>query len=313
MKKVFVLMLMLILLSFSVAAVSCGDTVTGDVTLTGDLSCSGDGLVVGASDITIDCNGHSISGDGDSGDYGIDNSAGEDNVTVKDCVIDNFYDNIRQEGANGHFYNNTLKNGRGGVLTYTASATSSVIENNTALNNDYGIVLWSSSGNGHIIRNNYVKDNKYNIYVTSEDNNITDNTLLDSSDVSLFINRDSNIVSKNFINKTNSQDCIQIRSDDNIVENNNLSNAARAGLLFYSGAYDNIIRNNYIYDNLDKGIADYDTNSGFRINVTNNTFIGNTNYDVYIQGDDWTISNNNFTDTANGWSRCEYLFNWNCR
>jgi cytoskeletal protein RodZ len=47
---------------------SCGQVVTEDVTLTSDLNCAnGDGLIVGASDITINMNGYSItSGDTNS-------------------------------------------------------------------------------------------------------------------------------------------------------------------------------------------------------------------------------------------------------
>ncbi len=42
---------------------SCGQVVTQDVTLTSDLNCdSGDGLIVGASGITINLNGYSITG-----------------------------------------------------------------------------------------------------------------------------------------------------------------------------------------------------------------------------------------------------------
>ena len=44
---------------------SCGDTITVDTTLEADLTdCPSNGLVIGADDITLDLNGHTISGDG---------------------------------------------------------------------------------------------------------------------------------------------------------------------------------------------------------------------------------------------------------
>ena len=44
---------------------SCGDTVTVDTTLDSDLiGCRSNGLVIGADNITLDLNGHTISGDG---------------------------------------------------------------------------------------------------------------------------------------------------------------------------------------------------------------------------------------------------------
>ena len=42
----------------------CGETVTESVVLTADLTCSGDGLRVEGENITIDLNGHTISGSG---------------------------------------------------------------------------------------------------------------------------------------------------------------------------------------------------------------------------------------------------------
>src|SRR5829696_777964 len=44
--------------------VSCGDTITADTMLDSDLpECPNNGIVIGADDITLDLNGHTISGD----------------------------------------------------------------------------------------------------------------------------------------------------------------------------------------------------------------------------------------------------------
>jgi hypothetical protein len=74
----------------------CGDTVTQDTTLTADLlECPGDGLVIGAGGITLDLNGHTISGQIISGSnleqVGIDNSAGHDDVTIRNGRVEFFY------------------------------------------------------------------------------------------------------------------------------------------------------------------------------------------------------------------------------
>ena len=43
---------------------SCGDTITVDTTLDSDLlDCPNNGIVIGADDITLDLNGHTIDGD----------------------------------------------------------------------------------------------------------------------------------------------------------------------------------------------------------------------------------------------------------
>ena len=44
---------------------ACGDTITADTTLDRDLTnCPSNGIIIGADDITLDLNGHTISGDG---------------------------------------------------------------------------------------------------------------------------------------------------------------------------------------------------------------------------------------------------------
>lgn len=70
---------------------SCGQSVTTNAVLTQSLTCLGThGIVVGASGITIDLNGHVLKGDGAPNRYGIDDSAGYDDVTIENGVVRNF-------------------------------------------------------------------------------------------------------------------------------------------------------------------------------------------------------------------------------
>ncbi len=49
----------------SASHLACGDTITADTTLDSDLTgCPSNGIVIGADDITLDLNGHTIAGDG---------------------------------------------------------------------------------------------------------------------------------------------------------------------------------------------------------------------------------------------------------
>jgi parallel beta-helix repeat protein len=106
-RKIFSILFALVLaLSFSlVTAVpvaanpSWGDTLTVDTTLDSDLNGLGTALIIGADGITLNLNGHTISGD--STGYGVDNTGGYDDVTVKDGTIDGFGQGIRAEGASG--------------------------------------------------------------------------------------------------------------------------------------------------------------------------------------------------------------------
>jgi parallel beta-helix repeat protein len=79
---------------------TCGATITTDTTLDTDLvNCPNNGVVIGADDITLDLNGHTISGDGEAFeqcprrefcDFGVLN-VGHDGVTVKKGSVRDFF------------------------------------------------------------------------------------------------------------------------------------------------------------------------------------------------------------------------------
>jgi hypothetical protein len=63
---------------------SCGQTITADTTLDSDLTkCTGPAIRIGADDITLDLNGHTITGKGKG--VGVNNTAGYDGVTNVFC------------------------------------------------------------------------------------------------------------------------------------------------------------------------------------------------------------------------------------
>ena len=91
--------------------VHCGDVITQDTTLDSDLiDCPGDGLVIGADNVTLDLNGHTIEGSAahDSagvraprreGDPSQGASFGYEGVKVEDGVIRDFAYGISGEHA----------------------------------------------------------------------------------------------------------------------------------------------------------------------------------------------------------------------
>jgi parallel beta-helix repeat protein len=71
--------------------VACGQTVTSSARLANSLiGCSGDGLVIGADNITVDLAGHSISGVNAPGSEGIAND-GHPGVRIRNGTIANFF------------------------------------------------------------------------------------------------------------------------------------------------------------------------------------------------------------------------------
>jgi parallel beta-helix repeat protein len=90
--------------------VTCGETITKDTTLDNDLiDCPGDGIIIGADNITVDLNGHTISGAGTGS--GVNNSGvvnqgnfvspGHDWVTIENGTIKDFGSDLNYPFAEG--------------------------------------------------------------------------------------------------------------------------------------------------------------------------------------------------------------------
>ena len=85
------------------AHVGCGDVITEDATLDSNLvDCPGDGVVIGASGVTLDLAGRTIDGTGAPGPVGVNNRAGHDGVTVTHGTIREFRTSVdlrKQQGG----------------------------------------------------------------------------------------------------------------------------------------------------------------------------------------------------------------------
>ncbi|MGA4993888.1 right-handed parallel beta-helix repeat-containing protein [Nonomuraea bangladeshensis] len=177
--------------------VRCGDLITKSIKLANDLhNCSGNGLEVGAANITIDLNGHTIDGSGTSGSLsGIDNSqAGSRNtgfpgVTIKNGTVTDFARGITlADGANRNVIQRILAivNGTGIFvrnvdrphINYSAagggtvgirleSVTNARVERNAALYTLNGILLTGTSRGTVLYRNSVVNNGGDGILVDS--------------------------------------------------------------------------------------------------------------------------------------------------
>ena len=102
MKRLLVIVVAVVLLvamatPAAASPVSWGDTLTADTTLDSDLTGSGTALIIGADGITLDLNGHTLTGD--STGYGVDNTGGYDGVIIKNGTIDGCGQGIKANGA----------------------------------------------------------------------------------------------------------------------------------------------------------------------------------------------------------------------
>ena len=109
---------------------SCGQVITQNVILTSNLNCAdSDGLIVGASDIVVDLNGHTISGPDVDSDTKTSSKVGimipnMNNVVVQDGTIEGFQAGILMTGSqNVEVKGIVAKNNQIGLFRYWCEHT----------------------------------------------------------------------------------------------------------------------------------------------------------------------------------------------
>ncbi|MEZ7127788.1 right-handed parallel beta-helix repeat-containing protein [Nonomuraea sp. AD125B] len=146
--------------------VACGQVITKSIKLANDLhNCTGNGLVVGAANITIDLNGHTIDGTGMQPFSGIRNAQvgsrpGYSGVTIKNGAVTGFASGVTLgNGANRNVvqYINAIANGTGILLTGPSRGT--LLYRNSVVNNAGDGILVNSAATGTRIDNNDANGN----------------------------------------------------------------------------------------------------------------------------------------------------------
>ena len=182
-----------------IAPLSCGDTITTDTTLDSDLlDCPSNGIVIGADDITLDLNGHTVSGDGEP---------------FKPCPEDEFCDvGVLNNGHDGvTVRNGSVKQFESGVFVGRARENR-VLDVSSSQNTFFGFLVFRSA-------QSLVRD-------SSGSRNIAP----DGDGMGLFESHDVRIVDNSF--RRNPGPGIHVQaSTDNLIKGNLISHSA-PGILF---------------------------------------------------------------------------------
>jgi len=244
----------------NITTIECGQEITENTILYNDVAnCSGNGIVIGSDNITLDCAGHTISGVGliTINAFGVKNGNafggehGYDNVIIKNCNIFNF----------------TM-----GVSLFDVQ-NSTVTGNNISYNHCYGKIKCSSAGWGIVIdtlHNSTISDNflskNYQSGISmghSNGNLISNNTVLFSSNgwagIDLSTDNFFNTISGNTITGNSGglkiyNCCGATGGANNTISNNNFDANNWANIILDSGTSYNKIFNNNISDSTQYGI-----------------------------------------------------------
>jgi parallel beta-helix repeat protein len=240
---------------------SCGQVVTQDVTLTSDLNCdNGDGLIVGASDITINLNGYSItSGDETGSESPTTTASGDETGSESPTTTD--YD-----GSSGILVanaENVAISGLGEIsgfsrgVTFLGSSGGHLTDVQLA-NNDIGAVMASSSGT-EISRNTFTNNG---IAVVSDGSN-------------------GGVTAFNQIVANLREGILLIGSSDNVVAANNMYGNGANGIYLDPMSQGNNIDYNTVFGH---ETADLNNADGMPTNVNQNSFGDNNNCGTSLPG-----------------------------
>jgi nitrous oxidase accessory protein NosD len=240
--------------------VRCGETITGDTRLANDLiDCPNNGIVIGADDITLDLNGHTVDGVGiqescpdDPPCAGIANKVGHVGLTVEDGTVQEFEAGVFIEGGRGHRVRRLAVSRNGdGILLFLAKA--SEVTANSLDENAFGIFA-GRSDNIRIARNSVSEFAEFGgcgIEVSrSERVLVADNAVLASEPGAAVVGDTCGI-------------CVCFGAAHNRIERNAVSGNGFVGVLLGFGeeSNHNELADNHIFWNRDGMILVGDTNT----------------------------------------------------
>jgi parallel beta-helix repeat protein len=229
-------------------SVSCGATITTNTKLDSDLTnCPSNGIVIGADNITLDLNGHTVGGDGvpadpadsciDDGvcDLGISNSAGHVGVTIRGGAVSGFDEGLFVRGNENRIQGvATANNSTFGLIV--GDSTRSRIDHNSSVDDGVSGILMFDSSDNRIDHNSVTGTTGYAMPVFGSSHNRIDQNLLTGDQHGILLESsdahegsNDNEIRANRISHGGS---IEIdHSSDNRVEENTLSNPGDGILL----------------------------------------------------------------------------------
>lgn len=207
-----------------------------------------------ASDVVLDCEGHTIDGVDSDDTMGIYSNS-NDNITIRDCIVSDWKYNINLEDGTGMNISNYTGTSAYYDEIYLDNVTDSYIEDNHFYDGDYDPMLLAFCDN-ITVRRNLIEDyttpsNINGIYMYDTNNshiygNVIDN--LDQSSITLHTQSQGNLIENNTIINCKIGMDIESTSNENIITNNTISCDVYAVSITSSASqliYNNVINATY--------------------------------------------------------------------
>jgi parallel beta-helix repeat protein len=184
----------------SAGHVQCGDTLTQDTKLDADLNCSGSGLVVGADGITLDLNGHTITGERQGSGILVQNRH-EVSVQGSGGAVRDFTRGVVILGGGDNAVQRVAASGSSNEGILVANSTGNTLQrNDTSENFRDGITLLNSHSN--TVQRNRAVDSEagQGILLTGAHNNLVQRNEASGSDLHngiLLTGANNNVLQRN--------------------------------------------------------------------------------------------------------------------
>jgi parallel beta-helix repeat protein len=253
--------------------VGCGDTITTDTTLDSDLvNCPNNGIVIGADNITLDLNGHTIAGDGmrvdscpegEDCDVGVLNGAGYDGMTIVGGTIRQFGVGILVHGGVAHPRLQQLAASNNldlGIIV--VESTDSVIEKTSMSDNGISGLIVADSQRALVARNTVTGSHGFAMNFFAVDASRIQHNTLDGNDhgMQVVAGSSDNTIRSNAVSHSGGS-AIEVGDERNRVERNRLRDNGDGILV---GASDTLISGNIVTGT---GVFGFPDTGGFGIGI----------------------------------------------
>ncbi|MFA6461944.1 MAG: LamG-like jellyroll fold domain-containing protein [Candidatus Woesearchaeota archaeon] len=236
---------------------TCG-TLTSSLTLNNDVNSSGTCFNITASDLTLDCNGHTIySALNNSGNYSYAITAQNlSNITIDNCIV--------IEGENAYYYSNAI---------YLSNINGMIFTNNRVYDNlsSYSPSFYCDNCNNSLIQNNIIYGN------------IKDYSQM-SPALKVDYSENVSIINNTLFSQSNNANTLWLYYSNYLYLANNsiYGNGSSTSKGIFSQYTHNVsLDQNFVYSQNSRGI---DIDSGNNYTLTNNNLNSTNNIPLYIKG-----------------------------
>jgi parallel beta-helix repeat protein len=275
-------------------------TINASTTLGQNIQAPGSGscIIVNADNITLSCAGFSIGGNAAGTGINVTNRA---NVTIKDCVLENFTNNIVLNSTNASVIVNTTARKSTSTSILVRQGLRNLLANNTVSGDFIGILLFNGSNN--TLRSNNVSGISTGITLFfTQNNTLINDTGASTSGTGIFLTASINNTLNSVLATSVSGNGLMFSSmglGNNVIANTTGRSSSGIGVYLTSGANLNTLLNVTAASDSNAALA-FDFSSGSNL-FNDTTLLSNSTWlsadsDSYFN----TLTNASFVSQFGG-------------